>query len=107
MDREDAEASIRRVFAEERRAAHRDHLDAMHRAARAVRLTGAFLREDDAADFLGISERTLADLRRSGVPFHTRRLHRKHWYRRTGPVEQGRGSLESYVSGEIGPSSED
>lgn len=77
-----------------------DALAEIRDAAAPLRFAGPWLREDDAAAFLGISPRTLANLRRDGTPFDTRERHRRAWYRRSGPAVDGRLSLDGYVEGE-------
>ena len=97
-DLEDVTDALRRVIREDRAEADRQRLDAIERAARPLRFADLWLHEDVAADYLSISPRTLADLRRSGeIPFDTRERHRQHWYRRLGPAVDGRISLEGYV----------
>ena len=100
MDAEDVYAALSRIL---RAASWAAEIPEIERASRPLRHADAWLREDVAADFLGVAERTIADLCRSGVPFDARERHRQWWFRRAGPVVDGRGSLESYVSGEIGP----
>lgn len=93
-DVDDVEAALRRVLRE-----HSSGLvEAIDRAARPLRYADDWLREDVAAEYLGVATRTLADLRRSGVPFDTRERHRTHWYRRAGPPVDGRLSIQTYVA---------
>jgi hypothetical protein len=99
---DDAEAAFRAALDDR----DRRHMEAVTRAAAPLRFAPDWLHESDAADYLHISKVTLSKMRRGvgcdPVPFDTRTRNRQTFYRKEGPVTDGRGSLESYKSGEIG-----
>lgn len=84
----------------------RQHVETITEAARPLRFAADWLHETDAAAYLHISPVTLSKLRRGvgadPVAFDTSTRNRQTFYRKAGPVVDGRGSLESYKAGEIG-----